>query len=455
MAAKKKAEKSPIRDDYPLQYSDLSSQGKAVINQNMADWGNAKDNLAGWEATLSDSLGRAALSENPTKVENIQKKLDSIRAVGPALKNKNVTLETAANRRVGLAKKAVERQAVDESRGASTGSRLKDVGAGWYFEHHKDLADVASATGVDKDRVITASAVMSLRNDPESEKKAAGALAHLHSTNPTLTFSEKAQKELGLTSSSALYSSLTTEQAAKLSNPKLRKHISGIDQDVLSAQAAGGINVPKAIDVMRGNVHHEQAIDPHKEPKLWSYHNSIKLSVPHTPEHMEYMLRAETALFNPNQMRLDLYGLKESKEGILDPTRTTASDTWEGAISSGQQLESVGRRSPAKTIASDSPFVPSTKTATLGENGKKVSASSDPRVTPENLVHAWHNEAAIRAAKKLGSASGEIVPPTLPQEVGWTEARRIAGKDRTYAKRSTHFAAGHKQPTRPLPTLFD
>jgi len=433
MAAKKKAKGPKVTAPPPgraLQMSDLTTREQQVANENMADWGKQKSKVEGYRTSLEKG-----------SAQDKDKKLKTLETVAPSLTDANVTLTTAANRRVNLMSQGAKRVRRDAKRGG-TESRTRDAGAGWYFSHHGDLANISQSTGVDKDRVITASAVMSPMNSPESEKKAVASLAHLHSTNPTLSFSETAQKHLGLRSASARYSDLTSAQAAQLGNPKLRDHISGVDVSVLAGQAKGGSHeqVGRAIDVMRGNIHHTEAIDPHSSPKVWSYHHNIKQSVPGTAVHQEYLTRADVALFNPDQGRLDLWGLKDSMEGPLNPKGHTASDTWEGAISSGQQLESVGktRTSPAKVVASDAPYTPSSKKGTKG-----IIGTAD--VSPEMVTHAWHNEANIRAGAKMSARSGEVIPATLSQETGWTEARRVAGKDAAYGSRMAHFANGHKK----------
>lgn len=442
MAAKKKA-KGPKVTAPPagraLQLADLTTREKQVANEKMADWGKQKSKIEGYKTSLEKG-----------SAQDKDQKLRTLETISPSLTDASVTPTTAANRRVNLMTQGAERVRKDTRQGSSTGSRLRDVGAGWYFSHHGDLAKVSETTGVDKDRVITASAVMSPMNSPENEKKAVASLAHLHANNPILSFSETAQKHLGLQSTSVKYSDLTSEQASKLGKPELREHISGVDKSVLEGQALGGSHgqVARAIDVMRGNIHHTEAIDPHSSPKVWSYHHNIKQSVPGTDVHQEYLTRADVALFNPDQGRLDLWGLKDSTEGPLNPKGHTASDTWEGAISSGQQLESVGktRTSPAKVVASDSPYTPSAKKGTKGTIGTR-------EVSPEMITHAWHNEANIRAGEKMSARSGETIPATLSQETGWTEARRVAGKDPAYGSRMSHFEAGHTNPYPLAPKL--
>lgn len=427
MAAKKDKLTAPP-EGRALQFSDLTPREQSVANEKMKEWGKQKSRVPGYRESLEKSSAK-------DKEESI----NVLNTIEPELRDVSVTLRSASDRRVGLLRQGAERVTADNPRSES---RLRDVGAGWYFSHHQDLQDISSRHAVDKDRVIAASAVMSPMNSPSNEKIAVDALAHLHSTNPTLTLNEKAQRALGVSQSSINYSDLTSEQASLIGSPKIRHHISGVDQRVLRQQAKGGANknVARAIDVMRGNIHHSAAIDPHGSPKVWSYHHSIAQSVPNTRIHDEYLRRADVALFNPNQLSFDLWGLKDSTEGPLNPRGHTASDTWEGAVSSGQPLRPVKgtRTSPAKVVASNSPYVPSSKVGTRGTIGTAG-------VSPEMVTHAWHNEANIRAAAKLSEASGEIVPATLSQEGNWTEARRVAEKDEEYKGRTSHFQNGHKQ----------
>lgn len=440
-------EKQKAPDDRPLQYSDLTTEGQKVINKQMEDTGRAKSNAKEVRAHLEQTHERAVAKgteSGANTAEKAERSLNALRGIESRLKNGRVTLGAASNRRVQLARAGARRAEREAPEGLGGGSRLRAAGAGWYYDHRGDLNKIASEHGIHEDAIVTASAVMSPMNSPENEKAAVGALAHLHSNNPTLSFSKKAQKDLGV-GASAQFKDLTDDQAARLSDTSLRDHITGVDRSVLENYSKGGTkgNIVKAVGVIRGNIEHDKAIDPHSSPKVWSYRDSIQKAKPGTAEHHEYMDRADNALFQtPGQQRLDLWGLKDSKEGMLSPTKTTAEDTWQGAISSGQQLESVkvpGNKhgiSPAKVVASDKAFTDRvSKTVEL--NGQRVSAHDDPRIKRESLVHAYHNEATIRAAGQMSKESGEIIPSVLAQETGWTEARRVAGKDDTYAARQS------------------
>lgn len=466
MARKPKEPVPTPYDDRPLQYRDLSSEGQAVVDANMADWGKAKTNVGQIRSTLETRKANAEAaaadvslpeSKQASAAKTASKTGLSIAAldkVEPRLKDARVTLTSAQNRRVTLTRKSAARASQEAGLGLGDGSKLRAAGVGWYFDHRSDLNQISETHDISQDRIVTGSAVMSPNNSPANEKAAIGALAHLHSSNPKLQFGPHVQAALGLHTNTAQFSDLSPAQAARLGDTNLREHVSGVDPDVLVNLSKGGTqgNIAKAIDVVRGGTDPSKAINPHSSPKVWSYWDSISKSQPNTPEHEEYMTRAQTALFEtPGQQRLDLFGLKDSKEGILSPTKSTAEDTWQGAISSGQPLAGVrgGRHaiSPAKFVASDKASTDRiSKTAII--NGKRVSATRDSRIGATALTHAWNNEATIRSAATLSRQSGEIIPAVLPQETGWTEARRQAGKDDDYTdfkKRTSHFAKGHQK----------
>lgn len=464
-------------DKRPIQYSDLSAEGKGVLDSNMADWGKAKSGAKEVRSSLKGSLDRATSAsedaslpekkrESATRTkEKVEKSLSALERVEPHLKDANVTIATARNRRTTLVKQSADRAKREAPEGLGGGSKLRAAGAGWYFDHRNDLNSIAEEHGLDQEMVVTGSAVMSPNNSPSNEKAAIAALAHLHKNNPTLSFAPKAQKAMGLKSSSANFGDLSSHQASLLSNADLRDHISGVDSSVLKNLSRGGINqnIAKAVDVLRDKVHPDDAIDPHSSPKVWSYRDSIRKSQPGTAVHEEYLGRAQTALFEmPGQQRMDLFGLKGSTEGILSPTKSTAEDTWQGAISSGQQYASIGsgskKSSPAKFVASDKASTDRIKKTTV-INGKTQSVIRDGRIGANAAVHAWHNEATIQSASQMSRRSGEIIPATLPQEVGWTEARRRAGKDDAYTSfkannRSAHFASGHQKQIPGQTSLF-
>jgi hypothetical protein len=438
----------------PVQWSDFSPSGQRVFNAQMRQAGRTKANIpaiadkmdataaraqASIDNPLSTDKKRASAAKTLVKAESSKANLQAIKK---QLRNPVVTLDAAAQRRTNLTRDSASRALREAPEGLGGGSRLRAAGAGWYFDHRSALNATAAQYGIDEDRIVTASAVMSPQNSPDNEKAAASSLAALHSSNPELTLSKAAMKELGIDSPSVKYSTLTPSQASRLGKPELREHITGVDASVLEGLAKGGTheNVELAINVLRGNVKTDDAINPHTAAKVWGYRDSIRQSVPGTDAHQEYLARADNAMFQiPGQQRLDLHGLKDSTEGPLNPNKPTAEDTWQGAISSGQPLESIPVKgsihkvSPAKFVASDK-SITSGVTKTGMVDGKRVSAFPDSEIPSTSLVHAWHNEATIRSAKQLSQSSGEIIPSTLPQEVGWTEARRVADKDPAYLK---------------------
>jgi hypothetical protein len=475
MAKPKQERAATTYDERPLQYRDLSSEGKGVIDVNMAQWGRAKSGAAEIKQTLTvrgESAAASAADESLSQEKRdsaertkgkVDKSVAALAKVEPHLKDANVTIATARNRRTTLVKQSADRASREAPNGLGGGSRLRAAGAGWYFDHRGELNSIASEHGLSEEAVVTGSAVMSPNNSPSNEKAAIGALAHLHKNNPTLNFTPEGQKALGLASSSARFHDLTADQASKIGHTDIREHVSGVDAGVLTNLSKGGTNknIAKAVDVLRGNIHHDEAINPHSSPKVWSYRDSIRKSQPGTAEHEEYLGRAQTAMFEmPGQQRMDLFGLKDSTKGILDPTKSTAEDTWQGAISSGQQFASLGsgrqKISPAKFIASDKASTDRIKKTTIID-GKRKSAVADPRIGSNAVTHAWHNEATIQAAGVMSRRSGEIIPATLPQEVGWTEARRRAGKDDDYTEfkgRNSHFASGHQKQIPGQTSLF-
>lgn len=484
MAPKKKAaskRQAVVPESAPVQHHHLDSAGKDVLNGLMGNWGRAATNAEGARekgvAALDKATQRHETAATP-KEKDVAKRsmrkhgaaINALDTVKPALKDRSVSLRSATKARTDLVRGSADRARVESQpdldgegepirgSGLGGGSRLRAAGVGWYYDHHSHLAGVSESTGVDKDRVITASAVMSPMNSPANELSAVGALAHLHTHDPELSLSPTARRSLGVKSRSIRFSALSESQAASIGDPELRSHITGVDADVLGNVAKGGTreNVAKAIGVLRGSVAPEEAINPHSSAKVWGYRDSIQQAVPGTAEHEEYMTRANTALFEmPGQQTMDLFGLRGSREGMFDPKKNTAEDTWQNAISSGQQLEGInaGRHdiSPAKFVGSDKAMT------TMGKTLEGVSAHPSGAIGAESLRHAWNNEATIRSARQLSRGTDVNVPNTVAQEVAWTEARRRAGKDPAYQEinsRLSHFNAGAKKPDPNQGTLF-
>lgn len=419
----RKSNKNSALDGKVLQYSDLSREGRKA---------------AEGAAFGSTSNMRTRAQEYVESGKGKPKEREALQASMPYLKDRKTTITSARNNRVGLVEKAA-------SGDPSVSHAHENLpGAGWYFEHHRDLRNAASEHGYDTDTAITASAVMSPQNSPDNEKAAVTSLmaAHsggkIHMEDHVVNFLQSQGHDVShLRGRVVSGAELTPHALADLSTPE---ESGGIRDSVktegfsLKDVARGGPkgNVAKAVQVLRGEVSEQDAIDPHSSPKVHSYRDAIAHAVPDTDVHREYMLRASDLRSKirgdemVGQQMFDYYGKRNSEEGLLSPTRSTAEDTWMNSISHGQ---------PNVVVPGTTTNVMKTAGTVLGYTTRKthdgVSATPDPRMKASAVQHAVNNEATIRAAKHLGRKYGVdgAVPATLAQEVPWTVARRAGHKD--------------------------
>lgn len=383
------ARNKAVPTDRALQFSDLDRAGRASLQGIMRAQGAVRSRL---DARV-EQLGRAAVNpaNNATTREKSAKNAGKLGEIAPHVVDRPVTLQGAASRRVSHFVAGIERSAAE---GVSSGG-------GWYFDHHRDIAGMAAQHGVPTDRAITAAAAMSPMNSPDNEKKAVSGLMR---------------------------------QMSGESGP----HIDRLIQ-------AGGTkgNIAKAQEHLEGG---PDPLNPHSAPKVHSYRGASVNAVPGGAVEEEYRTRvghAEKVVggeIHPGQQRLDLFGLRDSHEGILNPRGNTAEDTWMNTISYGQDLATSvgrhGRTNVAKTVGSD-------KGLALDIPKKDSSGTSvhpNPLVGSSGALHSFNNEATIRAARQAGRALGVTdsrgesnLPSVAMQEVSWTEARRVTGKDPEYA----------------------
>jgi hypothetical protein len=414
--------------DKALQFTDMPGKSQRNLSSQVRKLGNQKTDIKNQQARLQ----RAA--DNPQSSEKTRTKarqrLTSQSALAATLVNAPITHESAAANRVGLVERGNERSVREGT----------NAGHGWYFEHHKKLADVAAATGNDRYKVIAASAVMSPQNNPEQELSAVTALTRMHADpKARIKVPEAALAHPDAPSSlrdwvgkSVHPSKLSPIELAHISTASLRSSVKTKGDVDLGSVSKGGVkgNVIKAIDVLRGNTPVEKAIDPRSSPKVWSYHHNIASSVYGSPEHTEFAERMHTTTGREvsGQTRMDLFGLKSATHGPLDPRGPTAEDTWQQAISTGQQLKAInipGRQGRA-ALQSPAKF-------SVGEGGsanQKMLRSVPGMVKTgvSALMHAWQNRATHLAAETLSHRTGEIIPAIGVQAGGWTEGRREAGK---------------------------
>lgn len=362
-----------LPSDRAVQWSDLDRTSRERLSSAVGDMGNFASRAPGEIDRLSQSSDKKA----GRKVRNLE-------AIQPHLTDKPITMRGAAQRRVDLFKGGMQRSAEEGT----------DSGAGWYFEHHRDIAAHAEEHGFPTDTAITASAAMSPLNSPDNEKAALGAL-------------------------------MAQERGKEFRPEDLRRSGPNKNRELARGVLQGG----------------EDPHNPLSRPKVHSYREATLHATPDSPDQQEYMQRVShvSEVLNGTQLKgqgyFDLWGKKDSTEGILSPTRNTAEDSWMNSITMGQPLDVTvnGRTNVGKTIGSEDIGMKFPK----GRGAESIHPSG--QVTPTTLLHAYNNEATIRAARSVGRETGlvndrgdSMLPSVAMQEVAWTEARRVANKDPEY-----------------------
>lgn len=390
--AKQRDSMPPLPTDRALQWGDIDRPGQKSFEADQREAGMMKTN----SGAALESARKA-----PDNYQN-QKRVAKLENVGPYLKDRPMTLRGAAARRVSHFTGGMQRSAEEGT----------DTGAGWYFGHHQELAGRGAAHDFDTEASIKAGTVMSPLNSPTNERAALGALA-------------------------------ASIKGAPHDPKDLRRGGPNINRERARGMLAGDLEFsPHGGTKPEGHV---------GGPKIHSYMSATMDAVPDTSHHDEYMQRAShvrevlTGKQIPGQQYMDVTGEKDSTEGILSPTRNTAEDSWMNAISTGQRMEGTvpgTRANVAKSMADDKSVI---------QRPKGDAYPGDPRVSRNDLLHAWNNEATVRAAATVGRQTGlvndqgqSMVPSVLMQEVSWTEARRVANKDPDYtppARNETRDAA--------------
>jgi hypothetical protein len=359
------------------------------------------------------------------------------------LEPRNVTIQTAANRRQELYERAVEDRAAANPHDPH---QVIPTGAGWYFKHHEDIAKSASTHGYDHDRAIAASGVMSPMNSPENERAAVNAMMDAKA-NHSVKITPEITAHLGRAGidvsqhvgKQVPFKNLPTGALTHLSD----KRVNAETKADLKNVARGGTrqNMVKAEQVLDGQVHPDDAVDPHSAPKVWSYVHNTRQAVPGSSTHVEFMGRVHhdalvrRGQIDKDQQALDLYGHEEHgvpDHHLLSPRSHTVEDTWQNAASFDQPKKMVPgtKTSVFKAGGSLDTTYPVRGVKTrVNEEGKRETAHSDARVSPAGLLHAFNNRATQKAAEQLSKESGATVPPAAVQEVGWVQMRKDAGKD--------------------------
>lgn len=436
-----------------LQYKDLSPEGRNGLDQQMADTGKdvrkrTQDRIAAIPATATGK----------TRVERT-----TLQHIEPHVSDKTINIDTASDSRV--------KHFLDATNVAAKNGDAVPAGTAWYFGHGGEINHSADQYGYPHRTAQVASGVMSPLNAPENERAAVGALMHAHNEGK-IAYTARLHSQLkkpvkdyphGLPvddSHVGRYVSASELHPATLAHLSGTAIRSGVETNIaLKDISRGGPkgNIEKAVNVLRGNVHPDQAIDPHTSPKVASYDNSTKNAVPHSDVHHEYVARAAhiqdslSGRVPKGQGMLDYWGKRQDNTGILSQEGHTAEDTWMNSMTAQQEDKSVGtgRTVVSKTVGSHALSNIKGRTYVDESTGKKKKKPiiGDPTVGTTALQHAFNNRATIVAAEKIGKQAGVDypVPSVLVQEVAWTQKRRATGKD-------PEFNGGQrKQPAPPSP----
>jgi hypothetical protein len=442
----------PKTDNRAMQWNDLSGRGRQIVSDNIRSTGQNVQKIAQKHV---ETLSRSKKS-TPGKVATAQ-------GVADAVEPRNVTLQTAANARQALYNRGIEAR---RSENPDDPHQVIPHGAGWYYDAHKKIADSAAQHGYDAHTAIAASGVMSPMNSPDNEQAAVHAMmdakinhtvhitpevaSHLKTKANRTDVSIDVDHHIGKEVSIA---SLPTGALAKLSDRRIADQVkTGAD---LHNIARGGTrqNITRADAILSGEVHPDEAVNPHSAPKVWSYVHNLRSAAPGTPDHVEFMGRVHqdaavrAGHIEPEQQALDLYGHKDRKlpdDHLLSPKSHTVEDTWQNAITFDQPNKTVpGTKTSVKKAGgsfTDIYPVAGVKTTTNPETGKRESAHPSGQVSNAGLTHAFNNRATQKAAEQQGRQSGTTVPPVAVQGAAWTQVRKETGKDPVYNRRETQEA---------------
>jgi hypothetical protein len=422
----------------PIQWGDVSPRGRKIVSDNIRSVGENLPKIA--HEAAEKFQGQFERTGNA----KARVQAASARAVAPELKSKPVSLQSAANSRQRLYNRGIEDRAA-----ANPGDphQVIPTGAGWYFEHHGAIAKSAEQHGFPKDAAIAASGVMSPQNSPENERAAVHAMMDAYA-NHKVTVTPEVHQHLakqGIDVTQHLGQSVHFDQLPRgaighLSATSIRDKVptSANLKDI----SRGGTrqNITRAEDVLLGETHPDDAVDPHSAPKVWSYVHNTRQAVPNSSTHVEFMGRVHQDAMvrrghiSADQQALPLYPEHENvpDNHLLSPKSHTVEDTWQNSATFDQpKTMAQGRTSVYKAAGSLPQTYPvaGVKTRVNEETGKRETAHPDARVSSTSLTHAYNNRATQKAAEQQSRGSGTTVPPVAVQEVGWVQMRKDAGKD--------------------------
>lgn len=337
------------------------------------------------------------------------------------------------------------------------------TGQDFYFQHRGEIDDIRSSANtpdIDLGRVLGATARLSVRTTPESEKASAKGLLEAHARG-SVDFNPTMIESLATTGVSVPQEfhgrkvpfSETPSHIVKAMvdpdvRPKVAPHLNNVNLDEIS-KSSMATNIKQAHEAMQGH----GLPSPTVNPKQFSYQRAHELAVPNSPEHGEYQMRrmnmgqVARGEQSSNQLMFDFHGLRDSNEGVLSNTLGMPEDSWMNAVGYDQPA-------PIKKAAGDVTL--SAKKGTT-KRGRALSVGAGNKdITPLGIQHSVNVEATSRAAKNVQDTLNlpYTVPTMMIQEGVWAETRREAGGDAAYnAQRRSDKAPKTKAPKTP-PTLF-
>lgn len=396
----------------PPQLHEMSPQSQSVVRAGF------QESMSGWkdrEQAMVDSGATSALKQG----------------VVDRLDNRTVTVESAGRNVAGV---------WDRMMGSDNPPHPS-----WYFGHNRRLSEVADRTGIPKENVINASASMSPQNDPDSEYRAASAMADAVANRRQVT-DVTTGKRKALTSMTPDEMQDVTS-AANVKNVKAAK---GFD---LAGFRNAGTNRKGGWATIQGQ---ENGVAKMETAKVPLYAQAIAESVPDTPLHAEYEARygdqaaarkvrldreadasagrqgSETIRGVPD--RVDTYGLMKGTDDLSDPASNhpilgrrgiAVPDTWMSGLLSGQDMsDSLTSVSPGKMAGSQTKSTSSNVPGNTFMGPKEAEVSGGKKLTG-NAAWGMAAVAAIQhgadTAREPGSQTN--IPPVMMQEMTWTHGR--------------------------------
>lgn len=401
-----------------LQRRHFTRAGWATLVKNMRNNGNLR--------TRAEELIGNRLESKSADVRQEARRWD--KNIVPHLEDKPIIFNQAVQRREDLFYAGLERGEAEDI------DHLGGDGMAWYFNHHRKIRDAMVGTdfeGYDGERnvnrAIEASGMMSPQNDPKNELRAVTALAGQVT---------RGQRHL------------TKDVKAGGTNENINRARRHLKNGTEQTDYTGEPKVGPYTDAIKNAV---PTVRQFQDPETGETKEDFYAMDPNAPEgvgmvEQEYRERARlvrgmaSGAISPGQMSLDFTGLRDSREGILNPEGATAEDTWMNAVTYGQdRSKKSGRSVIAKTGASEQGLSLGVGNEPHDGKGPNAYVNSGDR----QRQAAYNNAATMDAAQNIGEHLGvvgsdgqSIVPSVMAQEVPWTEVRREVGKDPEYNKDS-------------------